>query len=535
MTFGKLIKVFFKENFSVRRLFGFNYKEHKAKAIGIGALLVYGLGAFLFTFGYMFFDLGKTLNQLGLIDILLVFTFIYPTGLSIMFVLFRANGYLFNYKDYQILQPLPIKERVVVLAKTTVMLIFIYFSLFIFLAPFAFSYFYHGGFNVISFIFFLLGAITIPIIPLVIFSFISLLIAQITAKFRKSNILNIILLFAVFLGIMYLSFSISYGGNANPLLNQTDFMDNIGNAYWPIKWFIGAVNERNVLDLLLLLVSNGLILAGFVFGIQKLVRSTNQKGLSKKTWKSNKAVVARQRSIVSSIAAKETKTFFNTSIYALNVGFGPVILLILSIASIFYGDKIQNYFSTSLGLNLGMEIIVLLLLGFCLSMVYSTAISLSLEGKQFWIMKSLPIKPKTIMYGKMLFNVYLGLPIALVAVIFFSYSLSLTFLMTLIIILFVISMSLMITAFGSIINLYVPKFEFRNPTEVVKQSAGALFALFGSWILLVLDGLIYYFVSKNTSSELGILLMSVFNFILFAAMITFIEKKTESLFIKFEV
>ncbi|HPJ24059.1 MAG TPA: hypothetical protein PK113_04035, partial [Bacillota bacterium] len=170
-----------------------------------------------------------------------------------------------------------------------------------------------------------------------------------------------------------------------------------------------------------------------------------------------------------------------------------------------------------------------------MSMIYSSAVSLSLEGKNFWILKSLPIKPKTIMYGKMLFNIILGLPVAIVSLIIFSYTFDITALTLLCMIVFTTSLSLVVSSLGSIINLFVPKFEYRNPAEVVKQSAAALFGLFGSWIILMLNGFLYWFVTKSLSSDIAILMMSMLNLILFTGMMIFIDRKTESLFIKFEV
>ncbi len=531
----KLIKVFFKENFSFRKLVGTDPKKSKGKAILIGFLLIYGLGAFLFTFGLLFFNLGDLLNQLGLINILLIYGFIYSTALSVMFVLFRANGYLFNYKDYELLSPLPIKSSVVILAKMTVMFIFIYMSLIIFLAPIAFSYFYHGGFSLIGLIYLIIGSFTIPLIPTIIFSFIALVIARITSRFRKSNILNIVLMFIFFFGIMYLSFSINNFQDANPLLNQQDFMNNIGSVYPSIKWFVGAVNDHKIFDLLLLLVSNIGLFVIFIFGIQRLVLSTNQRSLNKITRKNNKAVVSRQKSIIPAISSKEGRKFMNTPIYALNIGFGPVIMVVLGIASIFFADKIMVYFSGEFNLGIGIELMVLVIVGFSLSMVYSTAVSLSLEGKNFWILKSLPIEPKTIMHGKMVFNILLGLPAAIFCLIMFKFTLDFSAIMLMVMILFATSLSLTVTAFGSIVNLFVPKFDYRNPTEVVKQSAGALFGLFGSWIILVINALIYYLTFEIIGSAWSIALMSLFNLILFIGMMIFINRKTESLFIKFEV
>jgi ABC-2 type transport system permease protein len=497
--------------------------------------MLYAVGSISFVFGYMFFDLGEMLNQLGGIDILLIYAFMYSTALTMMFVIFRANGYLFNYKDYEILEPLPIKTKTVIMAKLTVMLTFIYLSTILFLAPIMFSYYYHGGFSVLSFIIFLIGFITIPVIPTIIFSFISLLISQISSRFRKNNIINIILLFIVFIGIMYLSFSFNSLGDANPLLNQKEFMDNLSGFYPPIKWFMKAVSSQSILDLLLLLSVNGILMFGFIILIQKLVKSTNQRGMTKHTRKNSKAAVSRQRPIIYSIASKEAKRFFNTPIYALNVGFGVVILFVLGIASLFFSDQIFEYISQFGLIGFDFELILLILIGFCLSMAYSTAISLSLEGKNFWILKSLPIKPKTVMHGKMAFNLILTLPVTMITLILFTFALDIGIGKSLLMMVFSISLSLAITCLGSLVNLFVPKFEWRNPAEVVKQSAGAILGMFGSWFILILDGLIYYFITKTMAFELGIVFITLFNLILATCLFILVNKKAESLFIKFEV
>ena len=205
--YKKILKVFFKENFGLRRFLGTDPKKQLGKTILIALLIVYSVGVFIATFGYLFFNLGDIFNQIGAINLLLVYAFMYSTALTMMFVIFRANGYIFNYKDYQLLEPLPIKPKTVLAAKLSIMLIFIYFSTFVFLAPIMFSYFYHGGFNFLSLIIFLIGFITIPMIPIIVFSFLSLLISLVSSRFRKNNLVNIILLFVLFLGIMYLSFS----------------------------------------------------------------------------------------------------------------------------------------------------------------------------------------------------------------------------------------------------------------------------------------------------------------------------------------
>lgn len=535
--YKSLMKVFFKENLSARRILGTDPKKSKGKTILVVFAMLYALAAFLFVFGTMFMDLGEMLYQMGSIDVLLIYAFMYSTALTAIFVIFRANGYLFNYKDYEILEPLPIRGHTVIRAKLTVMLVFVYGSTFIFLAPIMFSYFYHGGFDVLSLIIFFIGFTTIPLIPTIIFSFISLLIGRLTARFKKNNILNIIFMFVIFIGIMVLNFSLSSMGDNNPLLNQSGFMTEAGKYFPPIKWFVEAVSSHNIVSLLLLLMVTIGLFIGFVFVIQGLVKATNQRNMTKHVSKNNKVAKAKQSSILTTIAKKEAKTFISTTIYAFNSGFGVVIMLLAGIAAIIFRADILEFFGMLAGtpLDIGGELIILIFFGFCISMTCTTAISLSLEGKQFWVIKSLPIKPVTVMYGKMLFNVLLILPVALISLVMITIALNIEISVFIILLLFIVSLTFLITVFGSVINLWLPKFEWRNATEVVKQSAAVLLAVFGSWALLILDGFVVYKLLGSMELNLIIIIISLINILLTIIGLIYVNKKTESLFIKFEV
>jgi len=266
----KLIKVFFRENFQLSRLIGTNVKKNKKKAILLGVVLLYAFGVYLFSFGYLFFEFGKALKTLDSLDVLLQFGFMYGFGISLIIVLFRANGYLFHYKDYEILEPLPIPHRSVIIAKLSVMMILVYLSLAMILSPILFSYFYHAGFHLGKLLIVLIGFLMMPIIPLVVFSFISLIIARITSSFRKSNLLNILAMFLVFIGIMALSLSFSAASSgAGPLPGQQNFISGFASVYLPMQWFVSAVHDLALLDLCWLILSSMALLVGFVSIIQK--------------------------------------------------------------------------------------------------------------------------------------------------------------------------------------------------------------------------------------------------------------------------
>lgn len=527
----KLLRVFLKENFSLKRLLGINLQKNKGKAILIGVAILYGLGTFMFAFGLLFFDMGKILSQIDLIELLLMYAFVYATGLVMLFTLFRSNGYLFHYKDYEILSPLPIHPRVVMFAKLSIMMIMVYFTIILFLLPLTFAYFYYAGFAIFSFLFFLIGILVIPLIPIIVFSLLSLGVARLTSSFRGSKILTTIILFALFLGVMYLSLSLSSNVD-NPLLGQQDFIEGIGQIYLPLKWFVQAVHETNVLSLLLLVSVSAVPFGLYFLGIQKLVSKTNQKGLSIKTRKNTKLAKSKTRSVTNSLIQKEFNKYINVPIYALNTGFGPIILLVMGVASLFFKAEIEGFLTQMVGMNIPSELLVMIVVGFCIAMLYTSAISLSLEGKNFWIIKSLPISPVRVMFSKILFNVLLGLPIALISLTLLGITFGIGFLDILIMSVCIAGLSLATSALDSIINLYLPKFEFMNETEVVKQSIGALLAMLGNISIILIGGVVVYFLIDTLSWQVMILMISGIYFLLFGLFVFVIKKNASALFQK---
>ena len=530
MMYFKLMKVFFKENLSFKRILGTDLKSSKTKAILIILAIIYGFGSILFTIGLMFFQLGKVLTDAGMGDLLLNFIFIYATGLSIMFVLFRANGYIFHYKDYDILEPLPIKGRTVILAKMTVMMSFIYLTIFTVSAPIAFSYFYHGGFDVIKLLMMIVLLLFIPFIPLVLFSFVSLLIANFSTRFRFGKALNIILMFVFFLGIMFLSFSMNFS-NGNPVEGQLGFIEGATKYLITGKWFRLAVDDLNILAAFGMIGLSGALLAGFIYLIQGLVKNTNQRSVVTRT-SNKKKVTSKQRSILMNIISKETKKFFGVTIYVFNNGFGVIMMALAGIAVVIFKDNLNAFLGEFVALGIDIEVVLLLLLGFLISTVFTSAISLSLEGKNFWVLKSLPIKASTVMFGKMLFNVILTLPVALFAIFMSGYALALNVFNVLIMMVFIASLCFLSSGLGSIINLHFPKFNFVSETEVVKQSIGAFLGMLSSWLILTINGFIYYYLFGVFSFFVLVLLLSILNILLFVGVFYYIKVRSEVIFSK---
>jgi ABC-2 type transport system permease protein len=527
----KLVKVFFKQNFSLERFLGSSMKGSKTKSILLGVVIVFGLSSLLFSFGYLFFELGKLFKALNALDALLTYIFMYATFMSAFFIILRASGYLFHYKDYDFLSSLPIKNEVVLAAKITVMMLMVYLSTYILTAPMVFSYLYHGGFSLYQLLAILILILFIPILPLVIFSFLALLIDTIITKFRLGKIIGAVLTFGLLLGYMYFVFSFN-AETENPFVSQRGFLESVSQYIPTATLFQNAVSDQNILQFLLFIVINALLLVAYIYLTKDLINHTNQKKV-KVFRRKNKQYKYKQNSLIEALVKKEFKKFFSVNIYLMNTGFGPVLMFVGGILALFYSSQIQDFAAQMIGASLDFELTLLILVGFFITTVYTTAISLSLEGKNFWLIRSLPIPARTVMMGKIIFNVLLGLPFAIFLIGAVGFSLSIDFIIILLMMVFIASFSFATSILGSIVNLYFPKFEFKNETEVVKQSAGALLGMFSGWILLIVFALLKAFVFEAMALEWVLLIFTAINILCFVICYLHIDKKAESLFIQY--
>ncbi len=525
-----LMGVFLRDSFSLKKMLGKSASNSKGKMIFVVIAILYVVVVFLGSFGWMFFELGKALASVNLTELLLLYMFTYSAGFAVLMSMLRADGFLFHFKDYDILAPLPIKPVSVIAAKASIMMIIQYITMFFIAIPIVFSYLYFTPVPFMSIIYLFLGYLVISLPLVILSSLISMGIARITVRLKNSNTIKLILLFVVFLGIMFASFGMGFN-QENPLLGQQDFIRALGDIYLPMQWFLEAVHEANFLSFILLFVSHSALFVVFIMAIAKISIKINAKQ-SVNVGVNRTPAVSQSRSVFKSLLVKETRNYFGITMYVFNTLFGTIMVLIVAVASLIFKNKVLDFIGSEFGAVLPVEPMLLIIVGFCIGMVYTSAISLSIEGKKFAFLKSLPIEPKTIMTVKMVFNILLVLPAAIISLILLAIAFEIGILNLILMILVATSFSLLISAFGSILNLYLPKFDFMNEVEVIKQSIAAFIAIFGSFGFLAIDGFIYYQISKHGSIEIALLTITFINGILSFFFYQWMRKKSESLFIK---
>ncbi len=524
--FFKLLKIYLKD-FSLDRLLSIN--GSKAKKIALYGVIIYALIVVLGSFGFMFFNLADMLNQMNQMQVLIGMIAAYSLIMPIIMTLLRASGTIFFYKDYDIVAPLPIKPRVIFTAKLTVMYIWMYLLSFIFVLPILFSYFYFAGFSIVTLLIYIALSFVFPIVPIVVMSFLSLAIGYIATKFSFGKLLQIILLFAVFFGIMVLQFTMS-STSINPN-GQIDLFEGIAKYYPPITWYQEAMGGHEIIPFLYILLSHITLLILFIFGVEKLSTKINQSGVQKHRSKKIKTTKISKRSVLVILIKKEFNKFFSIPIYALNAGFGLVLLLILSIATFFVND-IDSILQMLELANFEPFMAISIIIGFVIALAYTPAITLSLEGKNFWIIKSLPIKADRVMLSKILFNIVIALPVILVSLVLFMVSLEIPVLTTLILMLASTTLLILVSYINAVVNLYFPKFDFKNEVEIVKQSLSAIIGMLLGLTAVLINGGIFYLLFDHFSTDIILLCLSLVNVCLIIPFYVIIKTKSESIFYK---
>ncbi len=456
------------------------------QVIGIGFLDLVILGLLtLMTLGY---------GLLGLTDIIPGLCVLTISLVSFFLTLLKTNGYLFNFKEFDMLMSLPLEAKTVAGCKFLYMYlkslpfnVLVAVSMLISYGVFAKPAWW-------TYIIWLLLSLLIPVIPMLLAAFFGFLAAKFSSGFKKKNIIQTVL---IFIGVLAAMFSRFFIQSLFEDEKGLELLENIAepihktiDVYLPAKWFELAVTGKLWAFLLLVAVCVLLFEAVF-FVVGRSYREINSKLKSHAAAKKFKMTEQKTKSVVRSVAYKELKRMTGSPVYITNACVGELLVAILAIVSLFV-DPVTMIGAVANGVEFGVERLysaIPLIIYFMLGMVSTCYMSPSLEGKYYWIVSSLPISKKDLYKGKMLFNMYLTVPFMIFSTICFGISTHMPLpavLLALITGFFLLCFS---TAWGCVCGIKHLRLDWENEVEVIKQgSAGTLYMLPNMIVTMILMG-----------------------------------------------
>lgn len=445
--------------------------------------------------------------------------------LSFFFTVFKTNGYLFNFKEYDMLMSLPFKPKDIAGCK----FLYMYIKALPWQQSVSLSmmavYGYYAKASVLVYPVWIVLSLFLPIIPTLIASFIGYLIAKVSSGFRNKTIVPTILSFlVVLLGFgarFFLEDMFKEGKTGEVLSSISSITESISRVYLPASWFDNAVKDLSISDILLL-IGVSVLLFELVFipvghSYRKINSALKSHGASKKTAKQK----SRQRSPLNAIVFKEFKRMTGSTVYMTNGPIGELICLLIGIALIFIdidsllfgGNAAGNVAEASINKDMLYPLIPFIVY-FFVGMVATTAYTPSLEGKNFWIVQSLPIPKKTLYRGKMLFNMYLTAPVSLFTITTACISAKIPVITSILFLILGFMLCAFSTTWGCICGIKHMRLDWENEIEAIKQGSAVVLYLF--------PNILVCFILIGASIALGTVLESNVIALIMIALVTFI-------------
>lgn len=127
---------------------------------------------------------------------------------------------------------------------------------------------------------------------------------------------------------------------------------------------------------------------------------------------------------------------------------------------------------------------------------YISACSISLEGKQLWVLRQLPVSSQTVLRAKILLNLLVLIPLVVLDAVMLSVFLKLDVLGILLMVINPLVYSVFISVMGLYINLKMPNLTWTSEAVVVKRSAASMAASFIGLFAVMLPAVGVFFAGE---------------------------------------
>lgn len=434
----------------------------------------------------------------------------------LIFTFYSAGANLYGGKDYDMLCSMPIKSHVIVLAKLTFSyLADLLFALLVMTVSLIVGANSFGALTFNQTLKVILMTFALPFYPMLVSMVLGVLVGLISSRFKRKTLVQTLIYIILFIAYYALCFS----------FETDDLQTGTIKQMFPLfAWVYGGIKSVKYVFLFvgvgLLAICLTLIFVCLTYHkISTILNSVKKNGdFTLKTYS--------QKGQFSVLIKKEFKQLFTYPIYALNTLLGSVFAILGTIVFIVLTVDTNTYMFAQL-------FAITLQSFFALMFMISptTAVSISVEGKSFYLLKTSPIPTKRLLNAKLMVNLIVAVIPALICSVAFSFVMKGA--PALVIIFSIINPMLYALLGGSLgltFNLLFPYMKWDNINKAVKQSISVLFTILTGFALA---GATFAFLSfVNLSLELKMGLICLVIVALNALIYYLIMKKGEKLISK---
>ena len=414
--------------------------------------------------------------------------------------LMAAPAMFYFAKDVEYLLPMPIKPQIIIGAKFAMALIFEYFIVLAFIVPVFIAMLPHvsaGGLAINLFITFL----TLPILPLVYSTLICMVMVAFFRIFRNPDKYSLII--GIVGTLMGVSFGMFYGQIMmfdmefiyDLVMGEPVFLDAVNFVFFNNMAAARAISENSII--LNQVLNIGVTFAGLVvfFAAAKLLYFRGVIGLSesgapkKKMTRDDIMRQSRSQSKFRSYLIKELRLLMRSPTVFINCVLMAFLTPALMVGSILYStvivgdimlDELLGFIDFNEPRVVAGAFVIMCALGFLVaSFAPITATTISREGRNFFLMKTLPMSYTAQINAKAASGLAVILPAMVLMVVPLQIFLRAPILVFLGGSLLTITTAVLINYLGLLIDLIKPKLEWDNEQAAVKNNMNVTLMVLG--------------------------------------------------------
>ena len=340
---------------------------------------------------------------------------------------------------------------------------------------------------------FLVSLLLLPVVPVVIGSGADLILSAAFAKSKYKNGITSAIKMILLLG--FVVFAYMFPQLSNSFMTAPERTASVASRiYPPAQWFAKGVTG-DPLPALLFSVGSAALCTLFVLILDRMFLRLHDRLSAGYHVKNYRLGALRRSGTQKALFMVERKRFFSSTAWVINTIIGSVLIAVLGVVGSALSQTVIPILKAASVTGV-VPIAVTGILVFCATISPTTSCAVSMEGKQLWISKTLPVSAKRWLTAKLLMNLLLVGPALLLAVTLLSiaYRSMLSTVDIFGVVLMPIAALLFTTVFGLYVNVRMPRFDWKSDTEVVKQSGAVLIVVivgFGLAAIAVLPALLF--------------------------------------------
>ncbi|MDO4501065.1 MAG: hypothetical protein Q4B60_07330 [Erysipelotrichaceae bacterium] len=405
---------------------------------------------------------------------------------------FQSSAVIYNAKDNDLLLSMPIKPIYIIIARMFTMYIScIAYSSMLWIPSVIFALLYRFDVNVL-----ISGIVLLFVISLIVLILSSLLgyfVAILSRKFKNQAFISVIITLGLLGAYYYFYFNLN--NYLNTLLANVILIGGtLERKAFPLYAFGKAAtgNYLYLLGVILVVLVLFAILCIFInISFMKVLTSTASE--KKKAFNN---VYSKKRSAINALMGRELKQFTSISVYMMNCGLGLILMVFAGVFAIIKKAYLLEYVAQFEMISPELlELIPIVILAIMVSIITLNCMaipSVSLEGNNYWLVRSLPVESRDVLEAKRQIEFKLNIGPAIFMVLCLIYALNIEGLMAVVLIIATVIYTILLSYFHIFLGVKGAKLEWTSVTVPVKQNMNVMIDVFAGFLIsFALVGLAY--------------------------------------------